>query len=95
MPFEGISDQYSGLARLVYYRRVLSLNKRIVDAVYVGGSVEAGGIWHRFQDINSKDLIFAGSAFVGVDTMFGPLYLAYGQAEGGNHAFYFYLGRGF
>jgi len=33
-------------------------------------------------------------SFVGVDTLFGPLYLAYGQAQRGNHAFYFYLGRG-
>jgi NTE family protein len=95
MPFEGISDQYSGLARLVYYRRVMKLNKRTVDAIYLGGSVEAGGVWHHLRDIDSRDLAFAGSAFVGVDTMFGPLYLAYGQAEGGNHAFYFYLGRGF
>jgi NTE family protein len=93
-PFQGLSDQYSGLARLVYYRRVLRGN-RPLDAVYLGGSAETGGVWHRFDDIDSDGLILAGSLFVGVDTLFGPLYLAYGQAEGGNHAFYFYLGRGF
>jgi len=92
-PFEGLADQYSGLARLMYYRRVLRLNKRPIEAIYFGGSAESGGAWHRFSD--SKGLIFAGSIFVGADTLFGPLYLAYGQAEGGNHAFYFYLGRGF
>jgi NTE family protein len=95
MPFEGLSDQYSGLARLIYYRRVMRLNKRVVDSIYVGASAEAGGVWRRFDEIDSKGVLFAGSAFVGVDTMFGPLYLAYGQAEGGNHACYFYLGRGF
>ncbi len=90
-----MSDQYSGLARLIFYRRVLKLNSRAVEGIYLGGSAEAGGVWNRFKDIDAKDLIVAGSAFVGVDTLFGPLYLAYGQAEGGHHSFYFYLGRGF
>jgi hypothetical protein len=31
----------------------------------------------------------------GAATIFSPFYLAYGQAEAGNHAFYFYVGRGF
>jgi NTE family protein len=93
--FEGLGDQYFGLARLVCYRRVLRFNKRAVEAIYVGGSAETGGVWHKFSDIDPDDLILAGSVFVGADTLFGPLYLAYGQAEGGNHAFYFYLGRGF
>jgi NTE family protein len=94
-PFESLSDQYAGLARVVYYRRVLRFNKSAIEAIYVGGSAEAGGVWHRLGEIDTGDLIFAGSVFVGADTLFGPLYFAYGQAEGGNGAFYFYLGRGF
>jgi NTE family protein len=94
-PFEGLSDQYTAFARLIFYRRVMHFNKRAVEAIYLGGSAETGGVWHRFDDITAQDLIFAGSVFVGADTLFGPLYFAYGQAEGGNHAFYFYLGRGF
>lgn len=94
-PFQGLSDQYAGVARMVYYRRLWRFNKGFLDAIYLGGSVETGGAWHRIEDVDSENLIFAGSAFVGADTLFGPLYLAYGQAEGGNHAFYFYLGRGF
>ena len=94
-PFEGLADQYSGLARLLFYRRVLRFNQRFVEGIYVGGSAETGGVWHKFNEIDAKDLIFAGSVFVGADTLFGPLYFAFGQAEGGNHAFYFYLGRGF
>jgi NTE family protein len=94
-PFESLADQYATVGRLVYYRRVLRFNTRVIDAVYVGGSAETGGVWHRFDDINARDLIFAGSIFVGVETSVGPLYLAYGRAEGGNQAFYFYLGRWF
>ena len=39
--------------------------------------------------------VFAESLFIGAAIMFGALYVAYGYAEGGNHAFYFYLGRSF
>lgn len=95
MPFESLSDQYSGLGRLIYYRRVAGSKGVRFGSIYVGGSIEAGGVWHDFNKINTKNLIVAGSAFVGVDTPVGPLYLAYGQSERGNHAFYFYLGKGF
>lgn len=94
-PFDGLSDQYSGLAKLIYYRKVAGSGSRLLGAIYAGGSLEAGGAWHRVDDIGTQGLIYAGSVFVGMDTVMGPLYLAYGHAEKGNHAFYFYLGRGF
>jgi NTE family protein len=94
-PFQGLSDQYSGLARLIYDRRIFHFYQSAVDGIYVGGSAETGGVWHRFDSIGLDGLILAGSVFVGADTFFGPLYFAYGMAEGGNRAFYFYLGRGF
>ena len=37
----------------------------------------------------------AGSVFLGADTPVGPVYTAYGYAEGGNRAFYIFLGRAF
>jgi NTE family protein len=42
-----------------------------------------------------SDLILAGSLFLGLDTPLGPLYLAYGRAEGGNDSAYFFLGQTF
>jgi NTE family protein len=33
-----------------------------------------------------------GSLFAGLDTWFGPLYLAGGLAEGGDSSFYLFLG---
>lgn len=94
-PFDGLTDQYSGLARLIYYRRVAGSGSRLLGAIYAGGSIESGGVWHRSREIGRGGMIVAGSAFVGAETLLGPLYLAYGQAEKGNHAVYFYLGRGF
>ena len=37
----------------------------------------------------------AGSLFLGADTPVGPLYLGYGQTEGGNNSLFFFLGRPF
>jgi NTE family protein len=51
--------------------------------------------WDRSSDARWSDTTLAGSLFVGADTRFGPLYLAYGRTEHGDDAWYFYLGRRF
>ena len=40
-------------------------------------------MWRAGQTVNLGELVYAGSAFLGVDTPIGPLYLAHGHAEGG------------
>ena len=95
LPFESLSNQYSGLTRFIYFRRVAGSGGRMLSAIYLGGSLETGGVWHNLRTVSTRDVTLAGSVFAGMDTMFGPFYLAYGQAERGQRAFYFYLGRGF
>ena len=41
------------------------------------------------------DVILAGSVFMGLDSPLGPVYLAYGHAEGGNDSVYLFLGQPF
>lgn len=94
-PFDGLTDQYSGIGKAIYYRKIAGSGSRLLGAIYAGGSLETGGVWHHANEIGTRGLVVAGSAFVGADTLFGPLYLAYGHAGQGNHALYFYLGRGF
>lgn len=60
--------------------------------VYLGGSLEAGGIWAHRRDIDTAGLAGAGSLFLGIDTFLGPMFLGYGHAEGGNNAFYLTFG---
>jgi len=36
-----------------------------------------------------------GLLFLAVNSVIGPVYLAYGRAEGGKDAYYFFLGRPF
>jgi NTE family protein len=41
------------------------------------------------------DTIFGASLWAGVSTPVGPVYVGVGRAEGGDHAFYVFLGRVF
>ena len=44
-------------------------------------------------DASFSDLIPAGSLWAGVDTLFGPVTVGFGLAEGGKTTWYVYLGR--
>jgi len=46
-------------------------------------------------DIRLDNLLYAGSAFVVIDSFLGPLYLAQGVAEGGRESPYLFLGQTF
>jgi len=83
-----LTGQQFGLAKVVYMRRIRDLQ---FFKAYVGASLEVGNAWEDTGDIGD-DLIFAGSAFVGVDTPIGPIYLGYGHAEGNNQSLYLFLG---
>ncbi len=86
-------DQLAGpnatLLRLGYQYRLAG---GLVPA-YLGGSLELGNVWQRRSDINLRDSIPAASLYLGADTFLGPLYVAFGFAEGGNQAFYLFLGQ--
>lgn len=88
-----ISGPHAGLARLVYYRRMGETGGGLFDVpLYLGASIEAGNAWQSRSDISTQSLLMNGSLFAGLDTWFGPLYLAAGLAEGGNSSFYLFLG---
>ncbi len=87
-----LSGQHTGIVTLAYYRRVGDIT---FLPAYIGGTVELGNAWQDRSDISLDSSIFAGSVFVGVDTILGPIYMAVGLAEGGRTALYFYVGRTF
>jgi NTE family protein len=88
-----ISGPHSGLARLVYYRRVGNTTGDVFETpIYLGASVEAGNVWLQRSDISFESLEINGSVFVGLDSFFGPVYLAAGFADGGQTNFYLFIG---
>jgi len=75
----------------VYLGYMYRMTDRLVPT-YVGASFETGNVWEESSDIMDDNLL-AGSVFVGADTVLGPLYVAYGHAEGGDDALYLFLGQ--
>ncbi len=75
------SPEVIRLVVMMYIRYPLSL-RQVEDLLFERG-------------MGFDDVIVAGSGFLGVDTPLGPIYLAYGHADGGNDAVYFLLGQRF
>jgi NTE family protein len=84
-----LTGQQSGLARLIYMRRINDIQQ---FTAYAGASVEAGNVWEQSGDIGGGSLIVGGSVFIGADTPIGPLYFAYGHNDTGEGSVYLYLG---
>jgi NTE family protein len=83
----------AALFRTVYYRRLGDSGQLFSVPAFVGGSLEAGNVYVDRDDFISLDnLIFAGSIFVGIDSPFGPIFLAYGRADTGERSLYLNFG---
>jgi NTE family protein len=79
------------LGRVVYHYRIAP-GGRFVNAYYAGASLEAGNVENRVNGPATSGAIWASALFVAADSIIGPLYLAFGYAEGGNYAVYLFLG---
>ena len=90
---EQLRGQYVGFGRLLAYKNVGQFAGAFSGDLYMGGSLEAGNIWDTTDDIGFDDVRISASAFLGIDTLLGPLYLGYGIAEGNEHSLYLFLGR--
>jgi NTE family protein len=88
-----LSGPHAALAKLVFYRRVGETTGGIFDTpIYLGASAEAGNVWQNRSDISFDSFVWNGSLFAGIDTFFGPVYLAAGFAEKGRTNFYLFIG---
>jgi NTE family protein len=87
-----LSGQQALLLRSGYYRR---LGKIQWLPIYAGLTFEYGNVYEDRDDVSLSpdDALAAGSIFLGMDTILGPVYMGYGHAEQGNDSIYLYLGR--
>lgn len=89
-----LSGRYSGFGGLLYHYRWFDNDfGAFRSPVYLGGSLEQGGVWNSGNEIGWDASLTAGSVFIGVDTNWGPLYLAYGHGEGDKNSLYLYFGN--
>jgi NTE family protein len=93
---ESLSGRHYAIARALYYRKVGRGGEGFLNVpAYVGVSFELGNVWDQRSDISLSSARRNGSVFLGLDTLFGPVYLGAGLAEGGATALYLFLGRTF
>lgn len=87
------TGNYKALGTMIYRYHVSDLDFKLFAAsLYLGGSVERGGVWLEKDDINWNSMITAGSLYVAIDTLLGPAVLAYEKAENSNGSVYFSFG---
>lgn len=93
---DSISGRHYAIARAMYYRQIGRGGEGFLNVpAYVGVSFEVGNVWDERSAIDFGSSLKQGSAFFGFDTLLGPVYLGTGFGEGGDAAFYLFLGRTF
>lgn len=85
-----LSGQHALLLRALLYRRIANLQ---LLPIYAGLTGEIGNVFQSRSAIRLESGIPSGSAFLGVDTLLGPLCIAYGLAERGRTNYYLSLGQ--
>lgn len=85
------------LATLRVSRNISDILGSASQPIWAGGSLESGRAWNRHDDSESGDDGWhtAYGAYIGVDSLIGPLYLMTGRTIDEGWGFYFFWGRKF
>ena len=94
-PLDSLRGQTYLLGAALLYYRLNRTSGLIVKDLYLGVSAEAGNTWDLRRNVSLSDLRNSGSVFLAVNSIIGPVYIAWGHASGGLSSFYFTLNRSF
>ena len=89
---DSIQGRTIAFSRLVLARRIGALPLTLGGTLRAGFSLETGGGFDQPLSLKSTSRKQAGSAFLSVDTRFGPAYLGAGATRDGNRTLYLFLG---
>ena len=97
IPRNSLIGQNKAFASLVYrYRWFDNDFGLFTSPVYIGASVEYGGVWSDPSlDVSSAPMYSAGSLFTGVDSPIGPIMFGYGRTEHNFDSIYLIIGSTF
>ncbi|OEF24616.1 patatin-like phospholipase family protein [Vibrio rumoiensis] len=97
IPRDSLSGRNKAFSSLVYRYKWFDNDFGLFKSpVYLGASLEYGGVWSGTNKKWDKDSMYlAGSMFTGVDSPLGPIILAYGQTEEQYKSLYLIVGSTF
>lgn len=81
------------LLSALYLYQIGQLPRAIGRGIYAGASLEFGRLDGNTEQAGGSSLRRANALLVGVDSLLGPLFLAYGRTQGGSQAVYLFVGR--
>jgi NTE family protein len=91
-PAYSVEGQRIAFGRVVLARKVGALPLTIGGTVHLGFSLEAGGAYDGVHPLRASTVKQAASAFLSLDTRFGPAYFGAGATREGDKTMYLYLG---
>lgn len=93
---DSIAGPHFAIARTLFYKQIGRGGPGYFDVpTYLGVSFEMGNVWDHRGDASFGNTRHDASIFLGLDTFLGPVYVASGFDDKGQHAFYLFLGRTF
>lgn len=93
---DSLAGPHFAIARTLLYKQIGRGGPGYLDVpTYLGMSFEMGNVWQQRGDASFVNTRRDASLFLGLDTLLGPVYLAYGYDDKGSQAFYLFLGRTF
>ena len=90
-----LQDQYGVNGGLFFYRQMGKLPPGLGTGWYLGGSLELGNVFSDTSEIALDSLLPSASAFIGLETRLGSLYLGSGYTEGFDPSAFLFLGQPF
>ncbi len=87
---EELRGQHKALLSLLLYRRMGNFS---VFSLYAGASAEFGNTFESRNEMKLENCLASGSLFAGMDTILGPVFIAYGLSEGDRGNYYLFLGK--
>ena len=87
-----LGGAYSGFSSLAYLFRLARLPPFVGRGVFAGASVEVGGVWRTAGAIAAHDLHGSLLAFLGAETLLGPVNVGYALGGQGRSRLYVNVG---
>ncbi|MFH1476562.1 MAG: patatin-like phospholipase family protein [Verrucomicrobiota bacterium] len=86
---------YAAVGRIGYFYRLFKLAPSFGQGVYLGGMLNAGNTWQSASDIDLGDVHPGAAAMLGIDSIIGPIYLAYARGEYNSNQYWLSVGNRF